>query len=196
MDFGKDLKLIVFDFDGTLHDLKLDWSEARRILGIAGKDESMGSAIDRLKREHHKEPLEALTELEEQALLRDTLAEDIKETLLDLKKKYKIAIFSRNSSRVIKEFLKRNGVQLDAIIGREEVNALKPNPEGLVWVMGEFKMTPGNTLLVGDTWHDLLVARAAGIECVIVGNRFVHDGEEQPEYRIAKITQLSGLLRA
>lgn len=44
----------------------------------------------------------------------------------------------------------------------------KPNPRMLIELMREFGTEPGRTLMVGDTTHDLQMARNAGCDCVAV----------------------------
>jgi phosphoglycolate phosphatase len=193
MEFGKNIKLIIFDFDGTLHDLKLDWSAARRILGIEGTSESMGDAIDNLKRKNNTRPLKKLTQMEEEALAGSELDPVTKQTLQSLKQKYTIAIFSRNSGRAIEHFLERNGAPMDYVVGREDVTRLKPDPEGVQKIIRYFGLKSEQVLFVGDTWHDLLVAKTVGIKCVIVGNNFKHDNEV-PEHRVAAIKDLGEVL--
>jgi phosphoglycolate phosphatase len=44
----------------------------------------------------------------------------------------------------------------------------KPDPRMLHELMREFGAEPGRTLMVGDTTHDLQMARNAGCDCVAV----------------------------
>jgi phosphoglycolate phosphatase len=44
--------------------------------------------------------------------------------------------------------------------------APKPDPTMLVELMTEFGTTPQRTLMIGDTTHDLQMARSAGVACV------------------------------
>lgn len=193
MELGKNLRLIIFDFDGTLHDLDMDWTEARRSLGIEGTDESMGDAIERLKHEGNNESLNRLTALETAALEQSRLDDEVVRMIRQLKGRYAVAIFSRNSSAAIRHFLAANGVEVDAIVGREDVDRLKPSPEGLQKLMSQFNTDAHGTVLVGDTWHDLMVAKAQGIACIIVGNNFKHDSEI-PRYRVNAIKDLPAIL--
>lgn len=193
MELGKDLKVIIFDFDGTLHSLAMDWQAARSAVGIAGSSESLGNAIERLKAQDNNEVLAELRDLEARALSSERLNKETKQTLLALHKKYRIAIYSRNSSKVISNFLQRDDIKVDYIIGREDVDRLKPHPEGLERILHHFGFRSEEALLVGDTWHDLLVARAANMPCIIVGENYAHDTEE-PECRIKTVSELVALL--
>jgi phosphoglycolate phosphatase len=48
-------------------------------------------------------------------------------------------------------------------------SASKPNPTMLFEIMASLGACPAKTLMVGDTLHDLRMARNAGIDCVGVG---------------------------
>ena len=45
----------------------------------------------------------------------------------------------------------------------------KPHPLMLQELMAEFGLTPARVLMIGDTTHDLLMARNAGCDCLAVG---------------------------
>ncbi|MCX7172782.1 MAG: HAD-IA family hydrolase [Proteobacteria bacterium] len=44
----------------------------------------------------------------------------------------------------------------------------KPHPQMLLELMDEFALAPENTLMIGDTTHDLLMARNANVQAVAV----------------------------
>lgn len=192
MEFQENLKLLIFDFDGTLHGLKVDWGNARTALKIQDTSESLGAAIERLKNEDNKK-LDKLTEIEEHALRNDKLDTLTLETLRKLQRMYKIAIFSRNSSKAISAFMQRNNFNPDLVVGREDVGRLKPDPEGVSIILKKLGFTSSETLLVGDTWHDLLVAKSAGVKCLIVGDNYYHESEV-PACHIRNIGEVEKIL--
>lgn len=55
----------------------------------------------------------------------------------------------------------------DTIVAGDTVTRPKPHPEGLVVAMAALGAPPGRTLYVGDTLHDLQVARGAGVRSVL-----------------------------
>jgi HAD superfamily hydrolase (TIGR01549 family) len=192
MDLQKNITVIVFDFDGTLHNLKVDWEEARKIVD-AKPGEKLGEAVERVKKENPQQ-LKALSDLEGAALTEETLDPVVRKTLLELHEHYKVAVLSRNSSAVIKNFLKQNAVLPDCIVGREDTEHLKPHPEGLEVIAQHFGVQSHQMLMVGDTWHDYMIAANAGCQCVIVGTKY--ESDEQPVFRIGTIAELPGLLAA
>ncbi len=60
--------------------------------------------------------------------------------------------------------------------------ASKPNPLMLQELMDEFNLTPERTLMIGDTTHDLGMARNAGCACVGVSYG-AHDHEAFSEFK-------------
>ena len=55
----------------------------------------------------------------------------------------------------------------------------KPNPAMLLEIMDELGVTPGNTLMIGDTTHDLQMARNAGVDAVAM----THGAHPETELR-------------
>ena len=120
MELPETLKLVIFDFDGTLHDMTVDWPTARRKLKVEA-GESLGAAVERHKQTGHEDLIDELTILEAEALAHEQLDQKVQAVLVDIGKRFKTAVFSRNSSKVIKHFLENSGIKPDMIIGREEV---------------------------------------------------------------------------
>lgn len=54
-----------------------------------------------------------------------------------------------------------------AVLGGDEA-ARKPDPMGLLEIMARIGAAPGDTVLVGDSRHDVAAARAAGVSMVAV----------------------------
>lgn len=74
----------------------------------------------------------------------------------------------------------------------------KPHPQMLEELMDEFGATPDATLMIGDTTHDLLMARNAGVAALGVAYG-AHPREaleaEAPLYCAADVAQLAAWLR-
>jgi HAD superfamily hydrolase (TIGR01549 family) len=170
MDFPKNIKLLIFDFDGTLHTLSVDWQKVREVAGIASTNESLGSAIERLKKENDTQKLQQITDLEKQSLEKEKLDPDIKRTLQKLQAKFSIAVLSRNSSEAIKTFFKVSGIENLYVVGREDIDNLKPDPSGAYKILQYFNTETHEAILVGDTYHDVEVAKRSGLRSIIISN--------------------------
>lgn len=81
----------------------------------------------------------------------------------------KLGVYSARSlaaGTIVLEALGLDGF-FDTIVAGDTVTRPKPHPEGLVVAMAALGATPGRTLYVGDTLHDLQVARGAGVRSVL-----------------------------
>ncbi len=167
MELGRDLKLLVFDLDGTLLHLDVDWERVRRLVG-AGSG-SLGDALDRMVRAGDAR-LADVTACELDAL-GDRRVDDAVLRVMDaLAGRYALAVNTRNSRRVAERALAGTRFAGIPVAGREDARALKPDPEGLLRLMEGAGVAPAQTVVVGDTSHDVGAARAAGAGAVIVRN--------------------------
>lgn len=84
---------------------------------------------------------------------------------------YRLAIVSNNSLPTIDHGLRHLGLndQFEIIISRNDVNVVKPSPEGLIRVMDYFNCNPEQCMYIGDTIGDILAAKAANMYSVMVG---------------------------
>lgn len=168
MVLRRDLRAILFDFDGTLFDLTVDWDAVRRDLGIAGTGETIGAAIQRLIGDPSAE---IVTRHELEAVGDKRIGPSTVDVLKRLSDTYALAVVTRNSRLAVARALE--GTQLEAhvrIVGREDVTRLKPDPEAVLLALRELGVEPVRAALVGDTYHDVQAARAAGLFCVVVHN--------------------------
>lgn len=80
-----------------------------------------------------------------------------------------------------------------AVIGHEECQRHKPDPEPVLRALEEIKLTPAECLMVGDSPFDLVSARAAGVRTAAV--RWTELAweqllAEQPDYELSTIEDL------
>lgn len=77
-----------------------------------------------------------------------------------------IGIISTKGRALIASFLKNHLPDdwFDIIVGAEDVERHKPDPEGLLSAVDRLDTTPGETLYIGDSIIDAETARKAGID--------------------------------
>jgi phosphoglycolate phosphatase len=168
VELGGDLKLLVFDLDGTLVHLDVDWSLVCDRLGLG--TEKIGDAIQRWVLAGDDVPLAAVTRAELAGLGDRTVAPAVATALDRLAARYALAVCTRNSRLVAERALAGVAAGRVTIAGREDVRRLKPDPEGLNLLLGRHGVAPAHAALVGDTFHDVEAARAAGLRSIIVRN--------------------------
>jgi phosphoglycolate phosphatase len=92
--------------------------------------------------------------------------------LQDLKQRgYKLAVATGKSRKGLNEVLQREleGIQLNSLFDASRTadqTAGKPDPQMLHELMDELDVEPQKMLMVGDTTHDLQLARNAGVPSV------------------------------
>ncbi len=184
------IKLIVFDFDGTLIDTKEDLAAAMnyalRKCGLAPVStdtvwkytgDGTPPLVQRvLKDKKHLELFEKVKNLflEYYEKHYADFAKPIpnaKETLEHLYKKgKKMAILSNKYERFVKKLLRKFDMDkfFFAVYGKDSFEKSKPDPYPLFRIMKAADSTPEETVFVGDSKNDILISKNAGVRCFII----------------------------
>ena len=210
-------ELIVFDWDGTLMDstgaIVASIQAAARDLGIQppsderahhiiglGLIDALRHALPDLPAERYRDVAERYRHhylLRDEALrLFDGAAELIDELALA---GYRLAVATGKTRKGLDRAFEVSGLgpRFHASRCADECHS-KPHPQMLEELMAEFGVEPGATLMIGDTTHDLLMARNAGVAALGVAYG-AHPREtleaESPLYCAADVAQLAAWLR-
>lgn len=195
MDVKPRLKVVVFDFDGTLFDLPLDWQTLRADLGIKDSDKKIGDLLQEYVEQNHPD-LQKVTTSEIKAVGNHRISELIEQALCVLATQYKLAVFTRNSRLAVEKSLEGTMSKDIYIVGREDVLQQKPYPEGLHKILHHYRAKPGESMLVGDTYHDIEAARAADMKVAIVYNQNLQYQPEGADAYIPSVAELPAVLKA
>jgi len=79
-------------------------------------------------------------------------------------KKHKLAILSNGLTEYIISSLGEYGKYFCDIVGGDIVQNLKPNPEGVFYILNKYDFPKEKVWLIGDTIEDLAAAKAAGVK--------------------------------
>jgi len=180
------IKAVVFDLDGTIVSFNLDYKAARaeviEFLGAQGFPRSQlslnESVFEMLKKvevsmknsgksqkefSKLKERVLALLEKYEMESASSTsLVPGILETLKALKKmKLKLALFTVNSKKSTNYILNtfRLKSAFDAVVTRDSVPTVKPNPVHLETALKKLRVKPAEAVVVGDSVWDMKSAQ-------------------------------------
>ncbi len=167
------MKLVVFDFDGTLTRLKIDWVELKKELNEFLEKQGVfhikfGRIIETL-RAIRQEDMELWNQVND--ILTEKEIEGLKEKVNDeifkILKEYgfKIAIWSRNSRKVIEKFL--GGVVVDLALGREDFFEAGKKDKDLKFVIEKMSVPPKDCIVVTDHPEDVSEAKKLG--CFVIG---------------------------
>lgn len=177
--------LIVFDWDGTLFDstalITRSIQAAAKDLGLAepshaqasyviglGLNEALAYAVPDLAPERYPELGQRYRHHYLAAQHQVTLFDGVLDLLAALKARHHwLAVATGKSRRGLDEVL-----DVDALRGvfdatrTADQTAGKPNPQMLLELLREFGVEPERCLMIGDTTHDLQMARNAGTASV------------------------------
>lgn len=108
----------------------------------------------------------------------------------------KVGIVSNKQRRRISQMLEMHGLMeyVDTIVGPEDFNEYKPDPEGLLLAMERLDIAKADTLFIGDSIIDALTAKNAEVNFIGVttGTTTEKDFSVEPHKKI--IRKLSELL--
>jgi phosphoglycolate phosphatase len=218
MGFGPDLRdieAILFDLDGTLVHLNIDFGRMRAEveallsqygLSMAGRSglyvlELIEDAVRELEardeekaRSFRREAEAAIVAVELEAAGQAQVYPDVPELLRRLRERgIKVAIVTRNCRAAVDRILAENSLIYDVLLTRDEVTTVKPDPGHLLAALRLLGVEPQRALMVGDHPMDVQVGRAVGTRsaAVLTGagspERFA---EVQPDLILAQVGDL------
>jgi phosphoglycolate phosphatase len=208
----------VFDLDNTLVHSQIDFAGIRRDLGAlllesgavrepivteGPKRRSIGQIIE-LGEQHDTEHgtrvgrrmWQVVEAYEREGMRLATVEPDAGPTLDELRRRgHPIGVLTNNARNAALEALRKFGLlpYVDAVLGREDVPAMKPSPSGLHVARERLAPDAATLVMVGDSYLDGLAAK--GANCPFIGFRpRPGDLEEHGIKPVAVITDLSELL--
>ena len=168
---GDEYDAVVYDLDGTLVDLDVDWNQVEREVSArlrevgvdpddletwelldAAQDAGIGAQVNALISEHEiggvpgSERLPTADELEELSI--------------------PVGVCSLNCELAVRAALEKHDLDgyVDAVVGRDSVPARKPDPSPLLATAEMLGVEPAGVLFVGDAQRDAETAERAGTE--------------------------------
>ena len=200
----KSKNIIVFDLDGTIVRLSVDWmslkeklyNDYKKIYSENCSFESISTCLSKLVEKGDEEVLGNFFEIIRQYELVNIYDnQPIKETIFfinnleifGLDKSVKLAILSLNTRKTIVTSLKLANIsyKFDYIIGREDVRNWKPDPEGLLRIQDFYKVKKEEMIYFGDLKKDILTGKSAGIDVFLIEDliNFVNKKKENLEFK-------------
>jgi len=167
---GLDYDAVVYDLDGTLVRLAVDWdaaaSEATTAFAEAGvdvPDADLWSLLETAPEYGLADELESILASHERRGARSAtrlpLADRVSEWRVP------VGVCSLNAESACRLALDRHGLldHVDAVVGRDSVATHKPAPEPLLTAVDHLGAEPSAALFVGDSERDAVTAERAGV---------------------------------
>lgn len=209
---------VIFDFEGTLVDFQWQLAPAETelraayaALGFHGPGFAGGNyatlwnaaadswapqgRLDQLRRDLG--PI--YDRWDADALARWTLRPGAVELLTRLAARgIRAGLVSNIGRRALGAALQRFGCAplLSPIVSRDDVECMKPRPEGILRVAAEWQQAPGRLLFVGDSRADVLAARAGGLPVAIIRGGECAEADfadTPPDYFISGLDEIAEL---
>lgn len=183
-----DIDTMLFDFDGTLVEINIDFAEMkRRILslgleyGVSPKADlyvlesvenifSILSEKDILKAEMFKKKAEEIiVNMELLAAEESRMFPNADITLREIKNRgVKIGIVTRNCRKAVLKSIEMAGFIYDLLLTRDDVKKVKPDPNHLLDALTMLDSKPKKSIMIGDQPIDIIAGKKAGMRTAAV----------------------------
>lgn len=179
------LKSIVFDFDGTLAELHIDFNEMKRRMAVLAREhipvelnsslppvlewmESLATGLGKADPQAaagFRQRADALiVEMEVEAARRGRLFDYTRPILSNLRlKRIHVAIITRNCEKAVRIVFPDLDGYCGVFLARDHVPRVKPDPDHLFRALEKVVWEPPTTLMVGDHPLDIQTGKRAGV---------------------------------
>lgn len=193
------IKAIVFDLDGTLIHFKIDFIRARReairILKKYNVPKNLltikGSILENVSKSREyfnsnkiydsqkitqiiSEVDYEINKIEYEAALQASHIDGIEEVLEFVERRgLKQAIFTFNTHRNAEISLQKVNLRkyFDLIVGRDNVENMKPHPDHLLSICKSLDVLPSEIIVIGDSSRDIEAALNVGAKSIAIKNK-------------------------
>jgi len=185
------IKAVIFDLDGTITQPFFDFDAIREEMGLAKDSGPVLESMKKMTPKQRKHAEAILRSHEERAITESKLNVGAKRTLAALRKAgISIGVLTRNTRENVLAIAEKHGLNFDSIVDRDD-GPVKPEAFGVLELCRRFKVKPQETLVVGDYLFDLLCARAARANSVLLANHSRADEfAEHADFVIENIGQV------
>lgn len=173
---------VVYDLDGTIVRLVVDWDRVERELadrladaGVDPAGRSAWALLDAGAAAGVGEEFEALVADHERKGARRSERLPTADELVA--REAPVAVCSLNAEAACRVALRRHGLadHVDAVVGRDTVAERKPAPEPVLAALEPLDVAPERALFVGDSKQDERAAERAGVAFRYVGDERAAD---------------------
>ncbi len=198
---GKNIRGILFDFDGTLTcPGSIDFAAIKRAIHCPAEVPIL-EYLDTISPDERAPLQKILEDMEEEAARKSMPNVGAEACLLALKERgLALGILTRNSLKSVVLSLERfEGICPDdfsVIITRDDSQP-KPHPDGVRQAVRRMGIPVSELLIVGDFRFDILCGKAAGAPSALLASDMksvMHPGDPEPDYILNNLVKILDIL--
>jgi HAD superfamily hydrolase (TIGR01549 family) len=108
----------------------------------------------------------------------------------------KIGLVTNTSIKAVGTVFRLHGLNgyFDAVVTRESVKKLKPDPEGILLAVQ--RLGPNNFFMVGDLVHDAVAAKSAKMMSIIVKRNLEEKLDFEADYVVHSLSEIPAIVQA
>ncbi len=186
------LEGVLFDLDGTIVELNLDFERIRKEIGI--EERFILEAINKMDGNRKRIAMDILRKIEVESALSSRLVPGVRELLEFLKDVgIKSGIVTRNCRDAVMTILGKHEIYIDCIVTREDAPP-KPSPEPVRTALKKLSLDPEKTLYVGDFLFDIMAGKSAGVRTVLLVNERNMEFRDMADLAVPSMDDLKRLI--
>jgi phosphoglycolate phosphatase len=195
----QEIDTVLFDFDGTLVEIDIDFTQMRQGVfslgleyGVSGEPglyvlESLEDIFEKLlqldenqAKDFKRRAKRLIASIEVEAAARSRTMPGAERTLRELKDRgIEIGIVTRNCRSGVMKSAEMADFVCDLILTRDDVEKVKPDPQHLLDALNILTSKPGKSIMVGDHPMDILAGKRAGMKtAAVLTSKSIKDFEE------------------
>ncbi|TFG09612.1 MAG: HAD family hydrolase [Promethearchaeota archaeon] len=112
----------------------------------------------------------------------------------------RLAILTNNKKEHAEDVLEKYNLKqyFESIFGFNEVEEVKPSPDGILKIINQWNLRPSEVIFIGDMTSDVLAGKAAKVKMIAVASGLASKKaleENNPDYIVDNTTELKQLLK-
>ena len=184
---------VLFDLDGTLTEMNIDFEKLREALGA--KNTPILEYLESLKHTEKVRGFKILQEAEDVAARSARLNTGALQLLDFLShKEIKTGIVTRNSRGSVDIVLEKYSLLFDIVVTREDAPP-KPSAEPVILASRLLRKEPSQLIFIGDYKFDMLSGRAAGVRTVLLINEKSREFIHLADYTIDSLVEVIDIIK-